>query len=41
MRGAFGFALAVTVALALSAVISVAGASTKFSYTEEITDTET
>jgi hypothetical protein len=39
MRGAFGFALALAVVLTLSAGISVAGASTKFSYTQEITDT--
>jgi hypothetical protein len=39
MRRAFGFALVLTVVVALSAGISVAGASTKFSYTQEITDT--
>jgi hypothetical protein len=38
MRGAFGFALAVTVVLSLSAGLAMAEASTKFSYTDEIAD---
>lgn len=39
MRRIFGLALVLTGALALSASISVAGASSKFAYTEEVTNT--
>jgi hypothetical protein len=38
MRHIFGLVLALAGALALSAAISVAGASTKFAYTEQLTD---